>query len=337
MAFDIRDYLESYLSRCKDSKPPEVTAECPACERYGSFYANSVTGAYVCFKCDFRGRSIIGLIAHIEDIPWREARARIFRESVELRRKDDIFTLRDRIDAIRPEAAQDDEQEPEKVDVPLPEFFRPCYRAHAKKGQRLWSVPRWLRTRGVSRWTAKAWGLGWCRSGRCGGRLVIPIDCPNGRSWTARDMSGQAKQKYLNPEDADHSKLLIGWHCTPLTGDLVLCEGPFDAIKLWQHDIPALALGGKNLHGNQLDLLRALDPHTAITIMLDPEELSAPDKVAETLLQHFSTIYVAKLPEGVDPGDSTLEQAQEAIDFSRRWKPGGRAISKLRQLKRLER
>lgn len=330
MAFEIREYVEAHLTRVKDSKAPEVTAECPSCEEYGAFYCNTVSGAFVCFKCEFRGKSVISLIAHVEDIPWREARARVFRESVQLRRRADLFTLRNRIDAIRPEAMVEEEQA-EKVDVPLPKFFRPCW--SKKTG---WSIPKWLtRKRGIKRETAKAWEMGWCRVGKYGGRLIIPIRCPNGNSWTARDMIGTAKQKYMNPYDADHSKLLIGWHCTPLTGDLVLCEGPFDAVKLWQHNIPALALGGKNLHDNQLDLLRTLDPQTSITIMLDPEELTAPHAVAEKLMSFFPNIFVAKLPDGMDPGDSTLEAAQEAIDFAVRWKPGGKAIAKLRMLRRL--
>ncbi len=329
MAFEIREYLEAHLGRCRDSKPPEVTAECPSCDEYGAFYANSVSGAFVCFKCDFRGRSIVALIAHIEDIPWREARARVFRESVQLRRRGDIFTLKNRIDAIRPEAMEEEPDEPEKVAVPLPRGFRPCYSKRFG-----WSVPKWLtRKRGIKRETAKAWGMGWCRVGKYAQRLIIPIRCPNGESWTARDMTGEAKQKYMNPWDADHSKLLIGWHCTPLTGDLVLCEGPFDAVKLWQHDIPALALGGKNLHENQLDLLRKLDPQTSITVMLDPEELSAPHSVAKKLMSYFPNIFVAKLPDGIDPGDSTLEDAQGAIDFAKRWKPGGEVVARLRQLR----
>src|SRR6185295_2428334 len=161
---------------------------------------------------------------------WREARARVFRESLQLRRRSDIFTLRDRIRSIRPESIVEDEEE-EKVDVPLPDGFRPCWSKRSG-----YAVPKWLtKSRGVKRTTARAWGMGYVRIGKLAQRLVIPIRCPNGNSWTARDMTGDASQKYMNPYDADHSKLLIGWHCTPLTGDLVLCEGPFDAIKLWQH------------------------------------------------------------------------------------------------------
>src|SRR6185503_1657735 len=141
--------------------------------------------------------------------------------------------------------------------------------------------------------TARAWGMGFVRSvsiveGRTlrGMRLVIPIDCPNGTSWTARAMDG-AEPKYFNPAGADHSRLLIGWNVARLTGDLVICEGPVDAVMLYQHDISALALGGKVLHDAQLAMLLALPAATAVTVMLDPEERTAPMEVARALSTHF--------------------------------------------------
>ncbi len=326
MRFDIEDYVSGNLTNAKTVQAGngnEMTAVCPACDRYGGFYINTETGAYVCWKCDFRAHTVVGLVAQVEDISWSEARAYIFTRSVKLRRKQDMFSLADRVRAIRPHSIVEDEPTPD-VHVELPEYYVQIYDS---KRDPVWQLPRYLKERGIKARTARAWGLGYCRKGKYGDRLVIPIDCPAGVSWTARAMSADVfGPKYLNPSGADHRRLLIGWHVSRVTGDIVLCEGPLDAVRLYQHDLPALALGGKELHDEQLAMLRLLPPMAAVTVMLDPEEEVAPYKLAERLSLHFENIYIAKLPKKtatgkkLDPGESTRKQAHKAVDEAVRWK-----------------
>lgn len=326
MRFDIEDYVNANLTNAKTVQAGngnEMTAVCPACDRYGGFYINTETGAYVCWKCDFRAHTVVGLVAQVEDLSWSEARGFIFTRSVKLRRKQDMFSLADRVRALRPHAIVEDESTP-NVNVELPEYYVQIYDA---KRAPVWQLPRYLRERGVKAATARAWGLGYCRKGKYGDRLVIPIDCPAGVSWTARAMSDDVfGPKYLNPPGADHRRLLIGWHVSRVTGDIVLCEGPLDAVRLYQHDLSALALGGKELHDEQLSMLRKLSAKAAVTVMLDPDEEVAPYKLAERLSLHFENIYIAKLPrkttdgKKLDPGESTREQAHKAVDNAAQWK-----------------
>lgn len=343
MRFDIAEYVEANLTNAKAVQAGngnEMTAVCPACERYGGFYVNTETGAYVCWKCDFRAHTVVGLVAQVEDVSWSEARSFIFTRSVKLRRKSDVFSLADRVRALRPHAIVDDDEPAEAVNVELPEYYVQIY---DPKRDPVWQLPRYLKERGVKARTARAWGLGYCRKGKYGDRLVIPIDCPAGISWTARAMSSDAwGPKYLNPPGADHRRLLIGWHVSRVTGDIVLCEGPLDAVRLYQHDLPALALGGKELHDEQLDMLRALPAQAAVTIMLDPDELVAPYKLAERLALHFEHIYIAKLPKKtadgkkLDPGESTRAQAHHAVDDAEKWKSSRmpRIVASLRQARK---
>lgn len=298
----------------------EMTATCPSCDKYGSFYVNTETGAYLCNKCEFRSKTIVGLVAQVEGITWSEARSFIFKRSVRLRRKSDIFSLVDRVRALRIDAIQDDEEE---VRVELPEHYVQIFDPSRNPK---WKLPKYLSSRGVKSKTCAAWGLGYCSKGKYSDRLIIPIECPAGTSWTARAMSPDAwGPKYLNPPGADHRRLLIGWHVSRVTGDLILCEGPLDAVKLWQHDLPALALGGKELHDEQLAQLMTLSSQSAITIMLDPEEEVAPYNLANRLSVHFDQIYIAKLPlklptgEACDPGNAPRKVAHEAIDEAKRW------------------
>jgi hypothetical protein len=322
-AFNVRDYVESRLDKARDSAGSEITANCPRCDRWGGFYVNGETGRFVCFKCEFRGSGIVGLVAEVEGISPSEARAYIFKNSVTLRRREDIFTLGDRLRGLRPiEASESSRDAPPLVDAQLPREFRPVWDGKA------WALPAYLKERRIKSTTARAWGLGYCRVGNYAGRLIIPISCPGGNSFTARDMTGGQLPKYLNPPGADHGRLLIGWDKVDLTKDICLVEGPLDAIRWYQHGISALAVGGKVLHADQLGMLFHLSPHQAVTVALDPEERTAPYNVAQQLSVHFEQVYIARLPDGVDPGDSTQSQAEAACETAVRFT--GERVSKLK-------
>lgn len=310
-AFDVEGYLLESLEGVKASAGSELKATCPECEKK-EFYANKESGKYFCFKCGFGGRSVIGLVAKLEGLEYWEAAQFVFKRSVKLRRTIDLPKLSERIRAMR--GVDPAPGELEKVDAGLPPGFRPCFRDGA------WSLPGYLKERGIRSRTAKAWGLGYCSNGRYAFRLIIPIVCPVGTSFTARDMSGSSSIRYLNPKEADHRRLLIGWNMARKTGDLVICEGPLDAVKLWQHGISAVALGGKVLHDEQLAQLVDFPPDVAITVMLDPEASDDAQIAAARLRTHFKKVYLASLPEGVDPGSSTLRQAHAAVEAATPWK-----------------
>lgn len=328
MNFDVEEYVSANLDRAQPSASGkagrEYTAVCPSCEKWGKFYVNIQTGSFVCFSCEFRGRSIVWLISEVEGISQSEARSYVFRNSVKLRRKESTTSLLDRIAALRPHAIDwDEEVASEFQEFPPPPEFIPVW--SAKRG---WKLPKYLKERKIKSNTAKEWGMGYCNNGKYGSRLIIPFTCPNGTSWTARDMTkdglkwpdGSEQPKYLNPSGADHKRLLIGWDVAPLAGDIVLCEGPLDAVKLWQHDLPALGLGGKVLHDEQRDILvENLHPDQAIIIMMDPEEKLAPELIATKLIVKFKNLYVASLPDGTDPGSSTRKQAHAAVDSAKKW------------------
>lgn len=322
--FDIEDWGESNLDRWTKSAGSEWTANCPVCHNWGCFYVNGETGAFVCFKCsgpdgdkDFKGKDATGLIAEVEGITWAEAKRWIFKNRVKLRRKDDLFTLADRIRGLRP-GTEEPGFDDELVAYDLPKGFRPVWKAGK------WSLPIYLRERRIKSSVAKRWGMGYCRVGTFSGRLIIPINCPNGYSFTGRAMDDDLEPKYKNPTGADHARLLIGWDVVSRRGDICLVEGPLDAVRLDQHGIPAMGVGGKVLHSEQLEMLFTLSPRQAITVVLDPEERLGPLDIANQLEVHFERIYIARLPDEIDPGDSTKRQAQAAITKAKRFK-GGRA------------
>jgi DNA primase len=214
---------------------------------------------------------------------------------------------------------ESEEEEPKKVEISLPKTFVPCWKENRR---RQWIVPKWLtKDRGVTRETAKEWGLGFVRIDRLyANRLIIPIDCPGGSSFTARDMTGRGKPKYLNPSGISQSRLLFGWNVLPMVGYVILCEGPFDAVKLWQYSFPALALGGKELHEAQFQMLcGAFSKGTKMIVMLDGEEKAASVKVAAKLRVRFNNTRIASLPYGKDPGELSRKVIRRAIRESKKY------------------
>jgi len=307
--FDIVSYCKNNLNGASVTGSKQITAVCPVCDRWGAFYVDMKTGNYICFKCNFRGRRAIGLIAEIEQITWQEARSFLLTKIVKFRRRKTPLTL---LDVIKKIGGKEQEFENKcRVECDLPKKMKKIWDG------KNWRFPKYLADRKIERETAKVWNLGYCETGDFAHRLIIPISCPNGYSFTARDLTGRAQPKYKNPPGVSHSRLILGWDYVDPKADVILVEGPFDAIKMWQHGFNALSLLGKNLHKSQLRMITShFPPSTSFVIMLDPEEIDAPFNVAKQLGCRYGGIYIAKLPFGVDPGDSTKEQAANAIGKS---------------------
>lgn len=315
MAFDIEEWVRDNLDSIRRSTGDELSADCPFCSKPGHFYINVDSGNYICFKCEQAGRGFRGLVklvAEVEGVKTSVARRIISRQSVEYKRREEQpSTLLERVAKLRGMEAQSDDG---LVRAPLPDEFIPVWREG-----RGWRMPAYLRQRGITRDTARRWGLGYCDKGRYADRIVFPINCPHGQSFTARDATENQSQqpKYLNPKGVDHGRLLYGWS-TLGDGDVILVEGPTDVLSLVQRGYEVLGLLGKSLHVEQMKLLLNLPRDKTFIIMLDPEETEAPYKVGKQLLCRFERVYVAGLP-GVDPNEATREQTYHAYKKSSRF------------------
>lgn len=322
MKFDIENWAEINLGKTKRTSTGQLNGECPWCggDRFYLAIAGERAGMYICHQCEEKGRNPIGLIAQVEGISRGEAMRKMFREAALFRRREQ--KPEDLLETI---VSHRGKELPEKsnVDFALPKGFVPIYSEKTGK----WRFPVYLKERGVTRDTAKEWHMGYCPRGRYAGRLIIPLACPNGRSWTARDMTGKQEPRYMNPEGADHSRLLMGWDHVRLTEDSAIVEGPLDAVKAWQAGIPAYSLMGKHMSSEQAALLFRKPDDCSIVIMLDPEEAEAPYAVAAGLVGHFRNIYIARLPMGEDPGSATKAQVKAAYDDATKYR--GRDNNKL--------
>lgn len=344
MGFDYAEWVQDNLEKAKPSSHGEWTATCPECTRFGSFYINCTEdgdGPFVCFKCGFSGKRFAPLIAKVEGVSTADAIRIMGKKAVAFARRDTVGSLRERIRCIRvsgeldwdsvEEAAPSDPTR--RVDYALPHGFVPVWDG------KVWRMPDYLTDRDFYRETARDWGMGFVNRGWFPGvkdgkeiqiplkrRVIIPVDCPNGRSWSGRTIDKDGIPKYRNPDGADHSRLLFGWGLVPERADFALVEGQLDAAKLYQHEIPSMATGGKALSLAQLGMLFKRPAESRVVVMYDPDALINAYAAAQQLIVHYTHVYVAHLPdlnkrgEKSDPGNSSRKQAHRWFDDARRFR-----------------
>lgn len=175
----------------------------------------------------------------------------------------------------------------------------------------------YLESRGIGQEAVEEFGLGYCPRGILAGRIAIPIHNGKGElvAYVGRHPKGNAP-KYKFPSGFHKSLELYNLHRASQHArahGLILVEGFFDAINLWQLGVPnAVALMGTELSAAQEDLLMR---HTdRVVLMLDGDE--AGRAATEQLLPRLARRLFVKdvqLPEGVQPdglgqGDPVLKK-----------------------------
>lgn len=320
---DITEWCTANLHRTQ-VREREIGAECPWCGKFGAFNINRNSGAFRCYKCcdreDSYGRDLARLIAKVLELEIVAANL-ILRTGDEDERFDG-----DDAHAELPRIVR------ERGNKPLPKRIRVWHSLpeseavyeDARKPQ--WMFPRYLKERGITREVARLFKLRTCFEGLYAGRLIMPMESPLGKTFTARAMDGD-ELRYRNPGDAGHRFMLYGLEHLQPGADLLIVEGPFDVLRQRVHGFQAIGLLGKELSREQEALLKALPRDTCITLMLDPEEFRSQYKIASRLGSHFESIQIAKLPmvlgsdgKPIDPGSCSRKQSHVAIRDAERWR-----------------
>lgn len=183
-------------------------------------------------------------------------------------------------------------------------------------------------------WLINAYDLRYVLDGYWHGRIIIPITDASGKlmTWTGRSIQADAKLRYqtlpVNPSKyfdevalAPPGDLLLGlsllWAC-PNPQVLVLCEGPFDALKI-------SAVGrSSGVYGTCLFGLRLSEPQAYLLEQLAtrfPKVRLLLDEDAELrtfgVVQRLASVRckLARLPAGVkDPGALPFEAAVKLVE-----------------------
>lgn len=184
--------------------------------------------------------------------------------------------------------------------VPLPEGFRPVSREDRDSFRAL----SYLYGRGISDSVIARFRIGYVgeEGTRCDCRVVIPSVSAEGfvDYWVARDYTGQAKTKVLNPK-VDKKEVLfnsgrINWY-EPVT----LVEGPFDHIAV-PNSIPLL---GKRLYEDSVAYSEVVrKARSLVFVLLDDDAYSDAQQMYVQLENAMpGRVRLIECPDGYDAAD----------------------------------
>tara|TARA_Y100000004_G_scaffold62926_1_gene70479 strand:- start:405 stop:1418 length:1014 start_codon:yes stop_codon:yes gene_type:complete len=307
MSADLIEYLTDSLDVSRESGDELVLRECLFCGRVHKMYVNIAKLRFHCFaaSCGASGR-LVALVMAIEDCDAVEA-SRIIRSlSKGLLQSKPVSALERAFnDLVNEPKVTEEDARLEAMRVPLPQEYEPCWDGDQ------WRVPQYLVDRGLDNDSIKKWQVGFARRGRYAGRVIIPVKCSGMTSFVARDSTGDAIQKYLNPGAAMMGQMLFGYDACSPSSLIVAVEGVFDAIRLWSLGIPAVAYFGSHPRVGQTRLLEQLEPSRLI-LMPDPDAVGQVTEYAASVCGKFDELYVAQL-QSCDPASAPREEVLDAL------------------------
>jgi len=297
----IHNILERFKVKIAYENNKEIGCYCPFHDdEKVSFSINKYNGKWHCFTEEIGGRSIVSFVAKLRNCSFDEARKIIYGEQK-------FF----RINLIEKKHIK--EKKRNDVIIELPKEF--------KKIESIKDCPKYLLNR--LEWkTIKFFKLGKCEEGYFKNRIIIPIILKKKiKGFVARDYSNSLEKPYIFPLNFKVKETLFNYDNLDFSKrfiknkEVILVEGPFDAMSLWEKGFKnALCIFGISISNEQIKLL--IDKNVRnIVFCFDNDSnkkenwgYKASLKFASKLKYYFDNIYIMKLPEGKDPDEcSRLE------------------------------
>jgi len=214
-------------------------------------------------------------------------------------------------------------------------LFRQREQQVAEYTEAVWDSPalEYLMGRDLTPETIEEWNLGWSAAAR---RVMFPLNDAQGRTvgFTGRVLD-DSKPKYKNSQnDAIYQKANLVFGLDKArerimqTQQVVITEGQFDVIRLWQEDIRnVIAVSGSSLTKGMIENLVRTTRVTQVVLCFDGDlggEKAAERAINE--LQEFALrgeldLRILVMPEGTDPADCAemfgflLEEAVTWVEY----------------------
>lgn len=297
----------------------EFAAKCPwHDDRRPSLSISPQKNFAYCHVCA-RGVDAIGWVQDREGLSFSEAVINLAnRYNIECKAADEA------------DAKKLEEQRQERA-----KLYRQREQQQAEFSEKIWDSPglEYLLSRELSYETIEEWGLGWSTGAR---RVMFPLRDPQARvvGFTGRVLD-DSKPKYKNSQnDAIYQKANMVFGLDKArerimaTGQVVITEGQFDVIRLWQEDIRnVIAVSGSSLTKGMIENLVRTTRVTQVVLCFDGDlggEKAAERAIAE--LQEFALrgeldLRILVMPEGTDPADCAemfgflLEEAVTWVEY----------------------
>ena len=267
----------------------EYLFHCPKCEHHKKKLSlNLEKDAFKCWVCDYHGRSIKRLVRRYGQYSQKK-------EWLQLTNQVEISSFSSNLFAT-------EEQEVLKQRVNLPDEFVSL----ANKNLSIGTVParKYLKDRGITKQDIIRWKIGYCSDGKYANRVVLPSFNLDGNCdfFTARTYVNDWK-KYVNPpvdRDIIFNELYIDWE-----EDLIIVEGPFDAITAGPNSVPLL---GSTLRENSKLFQKIVQHDTTVYIALDSDVERKSMGLIKKLLQYDIEVNKIDIGKYSDIGEMNKEQ-----------------------------
>ena len=258
--------LARYQINWLTEKGDELRGRCPIHQGEGqsSFHVNLSKNAFHCFSCKAHG-NVLDFVAAMEKCSVRHAAIKLA-EWFSVSGEPDVAPAKE-----KPAASDGGVGESETaVNKPLSFQLKNVDCSHP-----------YLAERGISKETAEHFSVGlFSGKGSMSGRIVIPIHNQHGElvAYAGRAIDG-SEPRYKLPAGFHRSLELFNVHRVP-GPTVILVEGFFDCMKIYQAGFPSVALMGSSLSEAQERLL--VEKFQRVVVMLDGDE-PGRDGTAECL------------------------------------------------------
>jgi DNA primase len=291
-------YSVNWLRR----KDDELRGRCPIHQGEGqdTFHVNVGKNVFNCFSCKKRG-NVLDFVSAMEKCTVRDAGLKIT----------EWFSVDG--NAKQGSGAPTEKPAADPAEEKLPAVNKPL--AFELKGV----DPRhtYLQDRGISAETAEQFGVGFFSGkGSMSGRVVIPIHNERGElvAYSGRAIDG-SEPKYKLPAGFHKSLELYNLHRAVEDNEprvVVVVEGFFDCLKVYEAGYPSVALMGSTLSKQQEEQL--VRNFRAAMVMMDGDaagKTAAGEIVGRLAGRMF--VRVIELAEGKQPDSMTKEELKGVL------------------------
>lgn len=266
----------------------EARFNCPFCNdtKY-HLYANTSKGVYHCFKCGASGKILRRKEDTLVELDKLKSRVETYTSS----KKETL------------QSSTTKEKEVRTIPITIPAIDSP--KAYS-----------YLRTiRGLTDDEITRNCLQYCYQGEYLDSIVIPVPTTYNNKvdyFTCRTLRPHGPPKYRNAPWPKGSTVYEPWTLQLGAFTRVICEGPFDAIRI-SRITSSWALLGKRASREQLEWI--CERQNGVIILLDPEAYIEALRLKLELESKGVMAEIAELTR-TDPGDSTEEEIREVVSHA---------------------
>ena len=249
------------------------------------------TGIFFCFSCH-KACDLIELIMHTSGRTYFEAARYIKSKETNSTIEDDI--TKKLID--KPEFVEFDEFTIKRLNNAALESPR---------------AVRYYQGRSISKASVKKFQLGYSETQDM---VTIPVHTPDGMcvGFVGRSVEGK---EFKNTPKLPKSKVLFNLHRVKTSRTVYVVESSFDAIRLDQCGMPAVATLGASVNGTQIELLQKY--FNDIIVIADNDEAGGnmKDKLVEKLGSRVTVLQLEKQYKDIgDMDDESIKKLRVGFD-----------------------